>query len=108
MIDVFDVFNAFDITDQMRKVLRSQCPVFDDRYSSNVSIVLEDEWSARVLKVHGFNVTIEISSAPNAIIGEYLISVDTKSMSKGNRSLRSNPVKEPFILLFNPWNKSKL
>lgn len=85
------------------KTTQVTVPVFDDRFSSNVSIVLEDEWSAKLLKTEGFGVSIEISSPPTAIIGEYKINVDTRSLSKG--TLLSNPVKKTFILLFNPWNK---
>ncbi|CAG2110166.1 unnamed protein product [Medioppia subpectinata] len=97
--------NAETYNSSYAQSTRITIPVFDDRNPSNVNIILEDEWSAKVVKVDGFNVSIEISSAPTAIIGEYTISVETKSLSKGNRSLQANHVSESIYLLFNPWNK---
>ncbi len=61
-----------------------------------------------MLKAEDNVVTLEITSAPTAIIGEYRISVDTKSLSRGNRSLQSNAIKESIFILFNAWNKSEI
>ncbi len=72
-----------------------------------MSVVFEDSWNARVLKVEDNIVTIEITSSPKSIIGEYKINVDTKSLKNGIRSLQSNSIKESIFILFNPWNKSK-
>ncbi|XP_054154327.1 annulin-like [Oppia nitens] len=103
-----DVINlVFTVKDAKRgeftKETQIVVPVFDDRNTSNLSIVLEDEWIARIIKVEGFNVSIEISSSSSAIIGEYNLSVETKSLR--HEVFLPNPVIESFYILFNPWNK---
>lgn len=82
-------------------------PVNDDRNSTNVSVVLENSWHAKVISVEDKIATIEITSSPKAIIGEWKLSIDTRSRNSGNGSVQSNSIKESIFLLFNPWNKSK-
>ncbi|XP_066288396.1 protein-glutamine gamma-glutamyltransferase K-like [Branchiostoma lanceolatum] len=64
--------------------------------------VKEGEWSAAVEKADGENVKVRITSPSDAIIGRYIVFVET--MSAGKR-FRSGRIISYFVLLFNPWCK---
>lgn len=54
------------------------------------------------------NVTIlQVTPSANAIIGEWILEVDTKKKDDKNSADFRYKVQEPFVLLFNPWCESK-
>ncbi|CAH1269453.1 TGM1 [Branchiostoma lanceolatum] len=65
--------------------------------------VKEGQWSAAVEKADGEKVKVRITSPADAIIGRYIVIVETMSAGKKFRS--GQKVISYFVLLFNPWCK---
>lgn len=82
-------------------------PVLDERNARRYSFVSENRWSARIVMTDGNSVTVEVNSSPEAIIGEYLMVIDTKSPARIDDSFYSNPISQSFVMLFNPWNRGE-
>jgi len=80
-------------------------PILDERSARRYSFVSENKWSARIVLTDNKSVTVEVTSSPEAIIGEYLLVIDTKSPSRIDDSFYSNPISQSFVMLFNPWNR---
>ncbi|XP_066288389.1 protein-glutamine gamma-glutamyltransferase K-like [Branchiostoma lanceolatum] len=65
--------------------------------------VKEGQWGAAVEKADGENVKVRITSPSDAIIGRYIVIVETSSAGKKFRSGKN--MISYFVLLFNPWCK---
>lgn len=67
-------------------------------------------WHAVLTKVFPNAIQVEVTSSPNAIVGEYRMQIDSrngKSESRGTaQSFVSYQVDTRILLLFNAWNKS--
>lgn len=50
---------------------------------------------------------MQVTPSANAIIGEWILEVDTKKKDDKNAADFRYKVPEPFVLLFNPWCESK-
>ncbi|XP_066288397.1 protein-glutamine gamma-glutamyltransferase K-like [Branchiostoma lanceolatum] len=65
--------------------------------------IKQGQWSAALEKTEGQNVKVRITSPADAIIGRYIVVVETTSAGKTSRSGKT--VVSHFFLLFNPWCK---
>lgn len=63
-------------------------------------------WHALVTKVHDTSIQVEVTSSPNAIVGQYRLQIDSRSGAGEPQSFVSYPVDTRIYLLFNVWNKS--
>ena len=82
-------------------------------YSQNTEIILpvilEEEsklpsvWNVKVLESTEKNLLLEITPAPTAIVGEWTLEIDSKQKDENNSAEFRYHVKDPFVLLFNPW-----
>ncbi|XP_054723069.1 annulin-like [Uloborus diversus] len=88
-------------------------------YSQNTEIllpiVLGDDgselpaiWKVQIRSVHEKDLCIEIIPAENAIIGEWMLEIDSKFKDVTNAADFRYKVKEPIIILFNPWCENDL
>ncbi|XP_076321349.1 annulin-like isoform X1 [Tachypleus tridentatus] len=70
-------------------------------------VLPSDGWQARLLFVDDKSATLEVTSVPNTIVGEWTLDIDTKlkaARDEDAQTLRYS-VKDPLFLIFNPWSK---
>jgi len=56
------------------------------------------EWEAR-------EILVEVTPTSDTYIGEWSMSIETKSRSQGYRRYSVHKVRESIFVLFNPWDK---
>ncbi|XP_035226776.1 annulin-like, partial [Stegodyphus dumicola] len=67
---------------------------------------LLSEWKVRILETSEKELTLEVTPAPNAIIGEWILEIDSRSKDNKNAADFRYKSKNPIIILFNPWCES--
>lgn len=60
-------------------------------------------WHARIISSADKTVTVEVTSSPSSIIGEWTVEMDTRPKNDLGASGFRYKVESPMILLFNPW-----
>lgn len=85
-------------------------------YSQNTEIILpvllEEElklptvWNVEILETNEKNLLLEVTPAANAIVGEWMLEIDTKKKDDRNAADFRCKVSDPIVLLFNPWCES--
>lgn len=66
--------------------------------------ILSRKWSAQVKVIEDRSVTISVQTAPEAIVGKWLLHIDTKVKDEVTEVMRYTH-QYPVYLLFNPWCK---
>lgn len=85
-------------------------PVLDDLASiSSLSSLLsmENAWIAKIIAAEDNSVRVQVSVSANAIVGEWMLRIESKSREKGDESKFAYNCKEAIYILFNPWSKSE-
>ncbi|GIY15398.1 annulin [Caerostris extrusa] len=83
-------------------------------YSQNtevlIPVVLDYEkekvpapWQVKVLENQSKTLTLEVTPASNCIVGEWILEVDSRLKEDKNAPDFRYKVKDPLIILFNPW-----
>ncbi|GBM39647.1 Annulin [Araneus ventricosus] len=83
-------------------------------YSQNtevlIPVVLGDEkervpapWEVRVLEAETKTLTLEVTPAPNCIVGEWILEVDSRLKDDKSAPDFRYKVKDSLFILFNPW-----
>ncbi|XP_022249455.1 annulin-like [Limulus polyphemus] len=70
-------------------------------------VLPSDGWQVKLVFTENCSITLEVSSIPSAIVGEWNFDIDTKLKSakdEESQTLRYS-VKDSFFLIFNPWCK---
>ena len=70
---------------------------------------MENAWTAKMIAVNADNnLRIQVNVSANAIIGEWLLRIESKSRVEGDESKFYYDCKDPFYLIMNPWSKSNV
>lgn len=60
-------------------------------------------WTAVVLSSRDSFIDVEITSPPNAIVGDWIMDIDSKIRSENDNTGFRYTHKDPIYILFNPW-----
>nr|AYV89268.1 annulin-like [Tetranychus evansi] len=69
---------------------------------------LSRPWEVSILSWETKSATLEITPAINTIIGEWKLSIETRSIVSGRNRYSTFQVPASIYILFNPWNKNDL
>lgn len=74
-------------------------PILIDEDAEKVSTV----WKVQILEMEDKHITVEVTPASNAIVGEWILEVDSRLKNDINAADFRYKVTDPIIVLFNPW-----
>ncbi|XP_055935337.1 annulin-like isoform X1 [Argiope bruennichi] len=109
-----DLNRAFDASKDILCLVFTLKGANSPSYSQNtevlIPVVLEDEkekvpapWEAKVLEAETKTLTLEVTPAPNCIVGEWILEVDSRLKDDKNAPDFRYKVNDPIFILFNPW-----